>query len=47
VAAALEAARLDGVDSVILWPSEKSRTLYARHGFVAHGRLMELTLSSS
>ena len=44
VAAALESARREGVDSVILWPSEKSRTLYARHGFVAHGRLMELTL---
>jgi ribosomal protein S18 acetylase RimI-like enzyme len=45
VSAALESARGAGVDSVVLWPSERSRTLYARHGFGTNGRLMELTLS--
>ena len=32
--AALAFCRDSGVDSAILWPSARSRTLYARHGFV-------------
>lgn len=43
--AALDAARRDRVDAVVLWPSDRSRSLYQRHGFVVSGRLMELTLS--
>lgn len=30
------------VHAVILWPSEKSRTLYERHGFAARSDLFEL-----
>ncbi len=34
-----------GVDSVILWPSARSRSLYRRHGFVeAPGDIMEAIL---
>ncbi len=32
------------VDTVILWPSERSRTLYARHGFDASRGVMVLPL---
>ncbi|HTK28916.1 MAG TPA: GNAT family N-acetyltransferase [Vicinamibacterales bacterium] len=42
--AALDAARRDGVDCVVLWPTERSRSLYARHGFRADGTVMELKL---
>jgi GNAT superfamily N-acetyltransferase len=31
-----------GVNAAILWPSEKSRTLYERHGFAVRDDLMEL-----
>ena len=31
--AALEFCRANGVDSVILWPTDQSRPLYQRHGF--------------
>ena len=36
-----------GVDRVILWPSERSRPLYQRHGFTADNELMELQLPVS
>jgi GNAT superfamily N-acetyltransferase len=42
--AALAFCRERGVDSVILWPTERSRTLYARHGFVEPRDMMELVL---
>jgi len=42
--AALEWARQQGVDRVVLWPTERSTTLYARHGFVKPGDVMELEL---
>lgn len=42
--AALAFCRAERVDSVILWPTEKSRTLYARHGFVDPLDMMELVL---
>jgi GNAT superfamily N-acetyltransferase len=42
--AALEWARQQGVDRVVLWPTERSTTLYARHGFVRPGGVMELEL---
>ena len=32
------------VHAVILWPSEKSRTLYERHGFAVRSDLLELVL---
>jgi GNAT superfamily N-acetyltransferase len=31
------------VDRVLLWPSARSVSLYARHGFTRHGDVMELT----
>lgn len=34
------------VDSVILWPTARSRTLYARNGFVAPDDMMELVLDA-
>jgi GNAT superfamily N-acetyltransferase len=33
-----------GVDAVILWPSERSRSLYLRHGFAVRDDLLELRL---
>ena len=42
--AAIAAARLDGVDRVVLWPSGRSVTLYLRHGFTHGGDVMELKL---
>jgi len=44
LAAALEWARQQGVDRVILWPAERSTSLYARYGFVRPGDVMELEL---
>jgi GNAT superfamily N-acetyltransferase len=43
---ALAFCREDSVDSVILWPTERSRTLYARHGFVEPDDMMELVRDS-
>jgi GNAT superfamily N-acetyltransferase len=42
--AALAHCRASGVDSVILWPTERSRTLYARHGFKLPDDMMEAVL---
>jgi GNAT superfamily N-acetyltransferase len=36
-----ECARVD-VDNVILWPTPRSRSLYARHGFVAADNMLVL-----
>ena len=44
LAAALDAARADGIDRVVLWPSGRSVTLYLRHGFTHGGDVMELQL---
>lgn len=41
---ALAFCREERVDSVVLWPTEKSRTLYARHGFVEPQDMMEAVL---
>jgi GNAT superfamily N-acetyltransferase len=41
---ALEYCRQHRVDSVILWPTERSRPLYQRHGFVEPGDILELVL---
>jgi GNAT superfamily N-acetyltransferase len=42
--AALAWCREAHVDTVILWPSERSRTLYARYGFDASHAVMVLPL---
>lgn len=44
---ALAFGKQQSVHSVILWPSEKSRTLYQRHGFDVRSDLMELLLGES
>ncbi len=36
-----------GVDSVVLWPTAGSRTLYARHGFAVREDIMEAVLDRS
>ncbi|MGE5244445.1 MAG: N-acetyltransferase family protein [Betaproteobacteria bacterium] len=35
--AAIAWASAGGVDTLLLWPTDRSRTLYARHGFVLSG----------
>lgn len=44
--AALGFCRKRRVDSVILWPTERSRTLYARHGFKPPEDMMEAVLDA-
>jgi GNAT superfamily N-acetyltransferase len=44
VEAALECCREEGVDSVILWPTQRSRTLYERYGFAVRDDLFEAVL---
>ena len=36
--------REQGVDGVILWPTSRSRTLYARNGFAVPDDIMEAKL---
>jgi GNAT superfamily N-acetyltransferase len=47
LAAALEDCTARSVDSVFLWPSPKSRSLYQRHGFAENAGLMERRSASS
>jgi len=42
--AALAFCRELGVDSVILWPTARSRTLFARNGFAVPDDIMEAGL---
>jgi len=42
--AALHYCRAVRIDAVILWPTERSRTLYARNGFAVPADLLELSL---
>ena len=42
LSAALDFCAERGVDSVFLWPTERSRTLYLRHGFKSPDTLLEL-----
>jgi predicted N-acetyltransferase YhbS len=44
--AALASCRGQRVDTVILWPSEQSRTLYARYGFDVSRAVMALPLAT-
>jgi GNAT superfamily N-acetyltransferase len=45
LAVALAECDARGIDAVLLWPTEQSRPLYARHGFSPGGDLMERRLS--
>ena len=42
--AAMAHCREHGVDSVILWPTSRSRTLYQRHGFEVREDIMAASL---
>ena len=42
--AALAFCREERVDSVVLWPTARSRTLYARNGFAVRDDIMEAIL---
>jgi GNAT superfamily N-acetyltransferase len=44
---ALAFCRVEHVDSVVLWPTERSRTLYARHGFAVRDDVMEAILDDN
>jgi len=44
IEAALTACRGLEVDTVFLWPSARSRPLYARHGFVASDEILSQSL---
>lgn len=44
VAAAMAYCARAGVDSVILWPTDRSRPLYARHGFAEPADILEAVL---
>lgn len=46
LAEALRACHSVQVDTVILWPSQRSISLYRRHGFTAPSTLLERPLSS-
>lgn len=41
---ALDECRREGLDTVVLWPSSRSRPLYQRRGFMERGDVMELPL---
>ncbi|HSQ23076.1 MAG TPA: GNAT family N-acetyltransferase [Pyrinomonadaceae bacterium] len=43
--AALDWCKAGEVHAVILWPTEKSRRLYERHGFAVRSDILELVLS--
>lgn len=47
VEAALAFCREQRVDSVILWPTDRSRPLYARHGFIEPSDILELVLDEN
>ncbi|GAB4334765.1 MAG: hypothetical protein Kow0010_21970 [Dehalococcoidia bacterium] len=44
MAAAMAWSEEHGIDSIILWPTERSRTLYGRFGFAVRDDLMEAIL---
>ncbi|MCX6017423.1 MAG: GNAT family N-acetyltransferase [Chloroflexi bacterium] len=45
--AALEHCRIHGAYSIILWPTDESRAMYERRGFVVPNRLMEMSCSTN
>lgn len=44
LAAAVEWARTRELETVIVWPSDRARPFYARHGFSDRSEIMELVL---
>jgi GNAT superfamily N-acetyltransferase len=42
--AAIDYAKAEGADRLVLWPSARSVTLYRRRGFISDGGLLELKL---
>jgi ribosomal protein S18 acetylase RimI-like enzyme len=44
---ALDFCRENGVDSAILWPTARSRSLYARHGFSRPDDMLEALIDDS
>jgi GNAT superfamily N-acetyltransferase len=46
MATALDFCRDRQVDTVVLWPSSRSVTLYGRLGFVSPGQVMELAIAA-
>jgi GNAT superfamily N-acetyltransferase len=40
---ALAWASAHGVDRIVLWPTARSRSMYARYGFTKNGEVLELT----
>ncbi|MGZ8843645.1 MAG: N-acetyltransferase family protein [Pyrinomonadaceae bacterium] len=44
---ALDWCKAREVHAVILWPTEKSRSLYQRHGFAVRSDILELVLADS
>jgi GNAT superfamily N-acetyltransferase len=44
MATAMDWCRAERIDSVILWPTSRSRTLYERHGFAVRDDLMVANL---
>jgi ribosomal protein S18 acetylase RimI-like enzyme len=44
LAACIEACSREGVDALILWPTDSSRSLYQRHGFGVRDDLLERRL---
>jgi GNAT superfamily N-acetyltransferase len=47
LSAAITWCKARDVHAVILWPTERSRSLYARHGFAVRDDLMELVVTDS
>jgi len=43
---ALDWCRAHQIDRVVLWPTQRSETLYLRHGFARHADVMELKIRS-
>jgi len=46
LAAVLDWSKSKNADKVILWPTERSKTFYLRHGFSFADDLMQLTINS-
>jgi GNAT superfamily N-acetyltransferase len=45
LAAVLEWSKSKNAEKVILWPTERSKTFYLRHGFSFSDDLMQLTIN--
>jgi len=47
LAMAIDWCKQEGADAVILWPTERSRSLYERQGFAVRDDLLELRIGRS